>query len=126
MYEGIDNNVYDNVTVWGIHAGAMGEVDGLFLSKSNPSIAIGWPEMGDLSLIKQDREDFKDKLRKMYPNTKKGAIPTSAGMLYRFIYEIKPGDIIIYPLKQDRQIHIGEINGDYTFNTSYDKEYNHV
>jgi len=118
--------MYNNVTVWGIHAGAMGEVDKLFLNKSNPSIAIGWPEMGDLSLIKQDREDFKDKLKKTYPETKKGAIPTSAGMLYRFIYEMKQGDIVIYPSKQDRQIHIGELNGDYAFDTGYDKEYPHL
>lgn len=118
--------MYDNVTVWGIHAGAMGEVDKLFLNKNNPSIAIGWPGMGDLSLLQQDREDFKDKLKKAYPDTKKGAIPTSAGMLFRFIYEIKQRDIIIYPSKQDRQIHIGEISGDYAFNTSYDKEYPHM
>ncbi len=118
--------MYDNVTVWGIHAGAMGEVDKIFLNKNNPSIAIGWPEMGDLSLIKKDREDFKEKLKKDYPDTKKGAIPTSAGMLYRFIHEIKQGDIIIYPSKQDRKIHIGEINGDYAFNSSYDKEHPHL
>lgn len=62
--------MYDNVTVWGIHAGAMGEVDKLFLNKNNPSIAIGWPEMGDLTLLKQNREDFKDKLKKAYPDTK--------------------------------------------------------
>lgn len=118
--------MYENATIWGIHAGAMGEADKLFLNKNNPSIAIGWPNMGDLSLIKQNREDFKDKLKKAYPDTKKGAIPTSAGMLYRFIYEIKHEDIIVYPSKQDRQIHIGAVNGDYKFSSSYDKEYPHI
>lgn len=118
--------MYESTTIWGIHAGAMGEVDKLFLSKNNPSIAIGWPKMGNLSLLKQDREDFKNNLSKCYPDTKKGAIPTSAGMLYRFIHEIKKGDLIVYPSKQDRNIHIGEINGTYEFKPDLDKEYPHV
>lgn len=104
----------------------MGQVDKLFMNKNNPCIAIGWPEMRDLSLINQDREAFKDKLKIAYPDTKKGAVPTTAGMLYRFIHEIKQGDIIVYPSKQDRKIHIGEILGPYEFNPSYDKEYPHL
>lgn len=118
--------MYEDVMVWGIHAGAMGEADRLFLNKNHPSIALGWPQMGNLSLLKKNREDFKEQLKKSYPDTKKGAVPTSAGMLYRFIYEIKMGDIIVYPSKQDREIHIGEVNGNYAFNPDYDKEYPHL
>ncbi len=117
--------MYENATIWGIHAGAMGQVDKLFLSKSNPSVAVGWPDMGDLSLMAQDREAFKNKIKEAYPDTKKGAVPTAAGVLFRFIYEMKPQDVIIYPSKTDRKVHIGEVIGNYQFSFDYDKEYPH-
>jgi len=115
--------MYENSTIWGIHAGMMGEVDKLFLSKNNPSVAIGWPAVGDLSMIDSNRESFKEKIRNVYPNTKKGAIPTAAGVLYRFAHEIKLQDIVIYPSKSDRKVHIGEIVGGYQHSTDYNKEY---
>ncbi len=41
---------------WGIHAGRDGEADNLFLDKK--VIALGWSEVGDLSIYK-DRESFQ-------------------------------------------------------------------
>lgn len=118
--------MYENTTVWGIHAGSMGEVDKIFLNKTTACVAIGWPKMNDLNKIGKDRELFKEKIASVYPNIKKGAIPTSAGMLYRFLYEIKIGDIIIYPSKQDKHVHIGEISGNYIFDLNLDPEYPHA
>lgn len=118
--------MHENSIVWGIHAGSMGEVDKTFLSKTKGCIAIGWPRMGDISKLSKDRETFKSKLVVAYPDIKKGAVPTSAGMLYRFIHEIKNGDIVIYPSKQDKQVHIGEIIGEYEYNPSLEKEYPHI
>ncbi len=118
--------MYESAVLWGIHAGAMGEVDRIFLGRNNPSIAIGWPAMGDLSILNPDRESFKAKLISVYPDTKKGAIPTAAGVLYRFIYEMKPQDIIIYPSKTDRKVHIGQVTGEYRFSMDYSSEYPHV
>lgn len=115
--------MYENTTVWGIHAGSMGEAEKLFLNKSHPCVAIGWPKMGNLKEIKANREDFKIALKKVYPDTKTGAIPATDGMLYRFVYEMKKGDIIVYPSKKDRVIHVGKIVGDYEYNDDYDKEY---
>jgi hypothetical protein len=36
-------------TFWGIHTGATGDADKLFLQ--NNVIALGWPEMGDLTTL---------------------------------------------------------------------------
>jgi len=44
-----------------------------------------------------------------FPDTKQGAVPVNAGQLYRFVHEAKIGDIVIYPSKRDRHIHIGRI-----------------
>ena len=95
-------------TFWGIHVGKTGDADNLFLKKKY--IAVGWPNLGDLCKIKADREAFKAKVAEGYPDSKAGAIPNNAGQLYRFTYEMKPGDIIIYPSKRDRLIHIIRMN----------------
>lgn len=102
------------ITVWGIHAGRTGDAYTLFMKKN--VIAIGWEKLGDPSLIKPDRETFKAKLLAAYPEKKLGALPISAGQIYRFIYEPKIGDVAVYPSKHDRQIHIGVIEGDFKYN----------
>lgn len=50
-----------------------------------------------------------------YPDTKKGQIPTSSGMLYRFIHEAQIGDYVVFPSKIDRKINIGVIESDYYY-----------
>ena len=103
----------DKRTWWGIHT----LDDNLFLNEN--VIALGWKEMGDLSLLPADREAFKDKYIKTYPESKKGAIPTSTGMLYRFCHEVQIGDYIVFPSKSDRMVNIGEVTGPYTYKPGY-------
>ena len=95
--------------VWGIHT----KDDNLFLKEN--VIALGWQQIGDLSLIAPDREAFKEKYIAAYPDAKKGSIPTGVGMLFRFCHEVQVGDYIIYPSKIDRMINIGEVTGDYKY-----------
>jgi len=95
--------------VWGIHT----KDDNLFLKEN--VIALGWQQIGDLSLIAPDREAFKEKYIAAYPDAKKGSIPTGVGMLFRFCHEVQIGDYIIYPSKIDRMINIGEVTGDYKY-----------
>ena len=99
----------DEKWLWGIHT----YDDNLFL-KGNV-IAIGWKDIGDLSLLPADREALKEVYAKVFVNDPKGSIPTGAGMLYRFFHEIKEGDYIVYPSKMDRRINIGIIEGPYYF-----------
>lgn len=99
----------EEIRVWGIHT----TEDHLFLN--NNVIAVGWKEMGDLSLISPDREAFKNKFRQVFPDCKASAIPTSAGMLYRFVHEMKIGDYVVYPSKFNRMINIGIVEGNYVY-----------
>ena len=96
--------------MWGIHS----RDDALF--RHDNLIAIGWKEMGDLSKLPDTREAFKTRFAQVYPDSKKAAIPTAAGMLYRFICETAVGDYVIYPSKQDRKINIGIVDSPYFFN----------
>lgn len=113
--------VEQEITIWGIHGGRTGDADSLFLKKGY--IAIGWTKIGDLGQIQTDREAFKSKVAQAYPEKKAGAIPNNAGQLYRFVYEMRIGDLIVYPSKQDRRIHIGEISGPYQYDPILDTGY---
>lgn len=95
--------------IWGIHT----YDDNLFLK--NNLIAIGWYQMGDLSKIQPDRDSFKEKYMKTYPDAKKGSIATGAGMLYRFCHEIQVGDYVVFPSKTNREVNIGIVDGDYVY-----------
>jgi len=102
-------------TFWGIHAGKTGDAESLFEKKS--VVAIGWEMMGDLSRLKT-REDFKKRYEEIYPDVKPGAIPVNAGQLFRFVHEIKIGDIVVFPLKRTAQIWLGRVTGEYTYDAS--------
>src|SRR5262249_17735939 len=86
--------------MWGIHGGRTGDANSLFLQQN--CIALGWHAVGDLSKLAATREAFKAELASKYPEKKAGAIPVDAGQLFRFVYEAKNGDIIIYPSRMDR------------------------
>ena len=100
-------------TVWGIHAGRIGDADTLFLK--HDCVALGWHEMGDLSGLKPDREAFKATVAERYPDRKSGAIPVEAGQLFRFLHEMQTGDLVVYPSKHTREVHIGRIDGAYRY-----------
>lgn len=100
----------DEKRVWGIHT----LDDSLFLQKN--VIAIGWRDMGDLSKLPDNRDAYKEKYRNVYTDAKKGAIGTSAGMLYRFVHELQIGDYIVFPSKIDRKINIGTVESEYMYN----------
>jgi len=107
--------------MWGIHAGRTGAAKDLFLKKKR--VAIGWSEMGDLSRLNPNREAFKEVLAETYPNARKGAIPINAGVLFRFVHEIQVGDLVIYPSKDDRMVHIGRIIGPYKYDPEISSQY---
>lgn len=111
-------------TLWGIHAGSTGDADTLFRSKN--VVAVGWPAMGDLAAIKPDREAFKAKVAEAYPEKKAGAIPNNAGQLFRFAHEMKIGDFVAYPSKQDRKIHLGRVDGPYRYDPVSEPAYPNV
>lgn len=99
--------------IWGVHS------DRPDLNVQDQGVvAIGWDEVGDLTAIGPDREAFKEAVAATYPQAKKGSIPVTAGVLYRFACEMQIGDLIIYPYKPDRSLHFGKVTGDYFYDIS--------
>jgi restriction system protein len=109
------------VTIWGIHGGRTGDADSLFLNKN--CVALGWHEMGDLGKLPADREAFKAKVATTFPRIKPAAIPNNAGQLFRFVHEMKTGDLVAYPSKADRQIHIGRVTAPYQYAPQLESSY---
>lgn len=99
----------DEKKMWGIHT----QDDYLFLHGN--VIAVGWKEMGDLSALSPDRESYREKYAAAYPNSKKGSISTSSGMLYRFVHEMQIGDYVVFPSKTDRMVNIGVVESSYQY-----------
>lgn len=110
--------------IWRICAGKTGDADKLFLEEN--LIALGWAAMGDLSKLEPNREAFKAKVAEAYPDKKPGAIPTDAGQLFRFVHEMKNGELVAYPSKSDRQIHFGRVEGDYRYDPKTESSYPHL
>ena len=108
-------------TIWGIHGGKTGDADSLFLKKS--FIALGWHKCGNLGSLPPDREAFKKLVGKSYPDNKPASIPTNAGQLYRFVHEMKPDDLVVYPSRRDHAVHIGRIEGPYKYDPSLEASY---
>jgi restriction system protein len=96
------------VTIWGVHSDHP-ELDLV----GNGLVAIGWDELGDLHEIGPDKELMKQRVAATYPHAKPGAIPVWAGLLLRFAFEMKPGDLVIYPYRPDSTLNFGRIEGDY-------------
>ena len=78
-------------------------------------IAIGWKEMGDLSVLAPDRESYRDKYLAVFPDAKKGSVATSSGMLFRFVHEMQIGDYVVFPSKTDRMVNIGVVESEYQY-----------
>lgn len=107
--------------VWGLHMAAIdaeAPINGGF-------IAIGWDDMGDLSQLSDNREAFKTRFSAVYPSVKSGAVPVKAGVLFRFAHEMSIGDVVVYPSKPDRKIHLGIVEGDYEFDPVPNTVYRH-
>jgi len=109
-------------TVWGIHAGETGDAETLFMQRR--VVALGWYRVGDLTGL-ATRDQFKTRVSEAYPEMKPGAVPVSAGQLFRFIHEAEAGHVVAYPCKRDRHIHLGRITGPYVYSPSAERTYPH-
>lgn len=111
----------EKVNIWGLH-NEISQEENLI---NTEVISIGWKELGDLSKIKLGtREEFNRHYNKSYPGNTKQSIAQSVGQIYRFIYEVKVGDYVVFPTKYNRMINIGQVIGEYFYDDE-EKKYVH-
>jgi restriction system protein len=105
-----------NKNMWMVRAGEGGYLFEEFKDKN--VVAIGWNDVGDLSKVTS-----LDALKELYrreeaeEEEKEGKINASCGMLRRFKDEIHKGDYVVTYNPESRQYLIGEVTGEYAFNT---------
>lgn len=97
------------MTIWGIHNDRLGRE--LF---DEGFVSVGW-DLPDLREIGENRDAIKQRLASIYPDAKSAAIPVWAGILFRFAFEMQPGDFVIAPYKADGTLNFGVITGPYEF-----------
>jgi restriction system protein len=101
-------------TMWGIHNDKP-EFDFV----QDGFIAVGWSKIEtDLREIGDDKEQMKAAVAEAYPDAKPGAIPVWAGVLMRFAFRMRPGDIVVHPSKADSTLNFGRIEGGYYWKPS--------
>jgi restriction system protein len=69
-------------TIWGIHAGATGDADSLFMKEH--VVAVGGDRFADLNQCKT-RDEYKARYATAYPEDKPGAVPVQAGQLFALL-----------------------------------------
>lgn len=89
-------------------------------------LGIGWHDVGNIGKLVGNREAFKKAVAETYPTWTRGTVINSGSQLFRFVHEMKVGDLAIYRSKVDRQIHIGKIAGDYEYRPDLDEDYVNV
>lgn len=111
------------MAVWLVRAGSQGQFEQRFIQDSR--VYVTWDGLNvDLSKLK-DRDALFEALGERNPNTKPKAIHNWVSQLWPFAHEIKKGDLVVLPLKSQPAIQIGEVTGEYQFQSEGPNPYYH-
>ena len=72
------------------------------------TIAIGWPQMGDISQLSRDQLDAK--YAEAYPGRRKGVATKDCNALWRFYHDMSPGDVVIARRGRKLIAGVGEVS----------------
>jgi restriction system protein len=97
---------------WVIRAGKHGERDQWAVE--NGYSGGGWKEVPDLTAC-QTREDVLGVVRATWPGAADGFVNNFTGQLWALRSRIKPGDLLVLPLKTTKKLAIGRVTSDYLY-----------
>ncbi|OGB25740.1 MAG: restriction endonuclease [Burkholderiales bacterium RIFCSPLOWO2_02_FULL_57_36] len=92
------------------------EVGGRYFEefKTLSIVAIGWADVGDMSMLKT-RDDFTQAINRVYKDMKKAQVAMSSSQTYRFVREIQNGDRVITYDPSERVYLVGTIVSEYEY-----------
>ncbi|WP_052380549.1 restriction endonuclease [Paenibacillus camerounensis] len=93
--------------------------------KEKQAVAIGWPQLGNISEV-NTLQEMKKLLKATYPGYKEGKINITAGQIFRFVSEFKIDDRVITYNPEERLYYIGKINSNYEFKPNYITDKPHI
>tara|TARA_E500000305_G_C3946896_1_gene200243 strand:+ start:92 stop:619 length:528 start_codon:yes stop_codon:yes gene_type:complete len=103
---------YEN-RIWGLRAGKNGSAHNIFIEKK--FVVLEDAKMGNLAALEATRDSFCKKYRRIHPEDTRTGSAGIAGKYFRFIVEMKIGDLIVYPSVRDKQVYVGELTGEYKY-----------
>lgn len=111
------------MAVWLVRAGSDGEYEQKFMQEER--IYVTWNELDvDLASLKT-REELYAEMTERYPDAKNKTIINWASQVWPFAHFMKPGDLVVLPLKKQPAICVGEIRGGYHFESKGPDPYFH-
>jgi len=106
-----------------VRAGSHGEEEQQALEKG--LVTIGWEGFPNLSNVKS-REELQDLYKKIHPDAKKKTVANEVGQIWRFLDNIKVGDLVALPLKLQSAIAIGKIESKYEYREDLGEDIHHT
>jgi len=100
-------------SAWVIRAGIAGGADSHFMREN--IIVLRDQGLRDLSRIEPRREAFYQAYKAQEPNGSRTTIAGIGGKFFRFMHEMRLGDIVLYPRLRTREVFFGKIIGNYRF-----------
>lgn len=111
------------MAIWLIRAGSHGEYEQKFVQENR--VYVTWDGL-DANLAKlAERPELVAAMTQRYPDAKAGRIRNWVSQIWPFAHEMKKGDLVVMPLKSQPAIQIGEITGDYHFESAGPDPYFH-
>lgn len=101
------------MAVWLVRAGKNGEFEQKYIQESR--VYVTWSRLDTNLAQLADRGALNKTLTARYPDSKPNAIANWVTQLWPFAHDMKKGDLVVVPLKQQPAIQIGELTGDYHF-----------
>lgn len=111
------------MAIWLIRAGSHGEFEQKFIQENR--VYVTWDGL-DVNLAKlTERPQLVAAMTQRNPDAKPKAILNWVSQVWPFAHEMKKGDLVVLPLKSQPAIQIGEITGDYHFESAGPDPYFH-
>ena len=118
----------DDKAMWVIRAGRAGETDAaahdIFARKH--LLVLESQKRDDLRKLPEERDSFYAAYRHTHPDDGDVAIRGIGGKFFRFIHEIKSGDIVLYPCRIDKLVYLGFVAGPYRYNAKEYPDFPHI
>jgi restriction system protein len=100
------------MALWCCKGGRNGEYENGMLARGY--VGKAGAKLGDLSKF-GTREELTAHYRRHYPEASAHQAGNQVGQLWRLIYEMLRGDLVVLPRKDKSQIAVGEVDGPYKF-----------
>ncbi len=105
-----------SMAIWLIRAGRHGEYEQKFIQENRVYVTWDSLDVNVGSLAK--RAELQAAMVQRYPDAKPKRILNWVSQVWPFAHEIQKGDLVILPLKTQPAIQIGEVTGDYHFESA--------